>query len=701
MRRCCVSALDVQEVLIDGGVQVFDLGISDDLVVSSNNGTGWGFQQDPIEYVIARCWLPIPSLSRDEFYGITSWGTDISSPRTPSKIKDFTPAGKYDGWLDYRRYSNGLSNLLQRGLSPIPHDAGWSEKPVKNVVLEGSVRPKGLGLYETPIVRVGNCYGLSFPVPAEALTLGGTQLTHRSVSGGTCGYVQTSSPYRGTSVGWGSLLDALSWLSSNYEAAPVGSIYTNPEGFSGWGTSGYRTRAAAVKFGSFGYKLRSRGFSFWYRRLRSNTSGSLSIDYDRHVDVTFTLANGAPYIDSSLGGPKGGGLRASAQIVYTSSDIRYRSWPNAFYSVPYVNSTVGQGARKSTSVVKVIPVHDFRCVSYAYGSSPRLQIEIISKRHERLTGWVNEHAQQLRAGAAISASDAAENLKSSSNWVETLSEASSVIGLATGPLSVVQRLSDVLLGQKVYRKWGIKDRWMTKGERARIPLRRKYAGGTVDLVILLADMIAELILLQSFGLSPTVGDAKELGNLEDLLRKTAIKLSVGFIARGKHKAVVAFPLTDFGLQGDLDVTIRTKAFARPVSERFVVEALKLESLGLLPTPSRVWDTRPFSFILDYFLKIGDRMEVFQNHLFWCWMGTRFVNSYRLASTLVELDFDDGFEWAGAASFVFYAREVSNFAPSASSREDSLNLLPPRGPSSTTGLALIWVLLRSAASILSK
>jgi len=201
--------------------------------------------------------------------------------------------------------------------------------------------------------------------------------------------------------------------------------------------------------------------------------------------------------------------------------------------------------------------------------------------------YANKLIPQTFCGMFFSSEDAMDNLwgESKVNVFETLSEIKTAFGLvnAFGLLSAIRRLSS--------------------GRSNGLPL-----------IIRLLDMLTDAQLVYSFGLRPTYEDAIASS-------RTFAKLLAGLAAR-YGKELTFHGKFDIGVPADWDggrwpftgtlIRHRSKIVASIAPDSFLTAVLPLKEIGILPTVSALWETVPFSFVLDWFLGLGNSVEHIEN-----------------------------------------------------------------------------------------
>lgn len=288
--------------------------------------------------------------------------------------------------------------------------------------------------------------------------------------------------------------------------------------------------------------------------------------------------------------------------------------------------------------------------------------------HRKLFFRTNDTLPDLRPSAFYSASDALQKHIEvlQANHLENLSQLS-------GLLSILPNLTKL---PRIVSK-------LTKGDPSAI----------VEAI----DYITDAIIKFRFAQSPTVGDTIELvttdvlGELRSLLQSKTYTLYGDFFWE--------FPEVDNYMgDGRLVLGTRSKVNITIDMSTLLANYLTANSMGLLPTLSRTWAVIPFSFVVDWFTNMDDRLQAVDNQLLWLCLRTNWslhsytVSYYPSESVLSSYgleapDPDEPFRVTA------YFRELSLIGPIL--RDSRFDFLAPNhGPDPLTVGALTWQKLRS-------
>lgn len=216
-------------------------------------------------------------------------------------------------------------------------------------------------------------------------------------------------------------------------------------------------------------------------------------------------------------------------------------------------------------------------------------------------------------------------------------------------------------------------------------------------IVEIIDYVTDAIIKFRYAQSPTVGDTIELvttdvlGELRSLLQSKTYTLYGDFFWN--------FPEVDnFMGDGRLVLGTRSKVNITVDMTTLLANYLTLNSMGILPTLSRTWATLPFSFVVDWFTNMDDRLQQIDNQLLWLcvrtnWCLHSYTVSYYPSEEMLESYQLENFNPEDPFRVTAYFRELSLIMPLL--RESKYDFLAPsRGPDPITVGALTWQKLRS-------
>jgi hypothetical protein len=191
-----------------------------------------------------------------------------------------------------------------------------------------------------------------------------------------------------------------------------------------------------------------------------------------------------------------------------------------------------------------------------------------------------------------------------------------------------------------------------------VQLARHIAGRRLTgyrLLIALFDLLTDANLLYSFGIAPTVSDAKDIVKRSRDIRKRY------FFSADFAKIVTTYGDFLYDIEGDIiapfdHMTLEARSKVRiSLSADSVLMALfPVRSLGLLPSLSQLWDLIPLSFLADWFTPIGDYLDAADTQALFLGLECHYaVHSVKITYVFSPEDralFDFGFLGEGSAMF---------------------------------------------------
>lgn len=88
----------------------------------------------------------------------------------------------------------------------------------------------------------------------------------------------------------------------------------------------------------------------------------------------------------------------------------------------------------------------------------------------------------------------------------------------------------------------------------------------------------------------------------------------------------------------------------------------VESLGFLPTFQNVWDLIPYSFIIDWFISVGDLLRRVDTNMRLTRLNVRYVTMSQKSTTTKVVDWANDFPYTGIIQFGCYNRWVTDHCP---------------------------------------
>lgn len=236
--------------------------------------------------------------------------------------------------------------------------------------------------------------------------------------------------------------------------------------------------------------------------------------------------------------------------------------------------------------------------------------------------------------------------------------------------------------------------------KALFELKKKVQNGKLtEAGLQLIDILANAELLYSYGIAPTISDAKEVARLAKPLRAqfksrefNEMKTVYGEARYTGHNV--------FGIES-VDVTAHVKLCARMSDSTLAGWLMPIEALGLLPNLHRLDDNVSYTFIANWFTNQNSKFETIDAQLYaplvMDLIGSVVSLKYEvpvLPELLEKYGLTSG-TWSEAPTLSLYLRNVQAGIPSLF-RTD-LDLLPPPPIESKFGLstALLWTSIRDA------
>jgi len=166
---------------------------------------------------------------------------------------------------------------------------------------------------------------------------------------------------------------------------------------------------------------------------------------------------------------------------------------------------------------------------------------------------------------------------------------------------------------------------------------------------------ADNYLAIEYGVLPTIDDIKSIVR--------ALKGKKAYLDRNGFRVVTAAHL-DSGTKGlvTFDLVQRIKVAVNNEDMGLLSIMNKIDSMGFLLTFENVWDLIPYSFVIDWFLDIGDFLERIDSNLRIIRLGVRYSTlSYKVTAS-ASLTPTSSFPYSGTVSMVRYHRWTIGHCP---------------------------------------
>lgn len=210
----------------------------------------------------------------------------------------------------------------------------------------------------------------------------------------------------------------------------------------------------------------------------------------------------------------------------------------------------------------------------------------------------------------------------------------------------------------------------------------------------LLDFLSGYNLLKRFGIDPAISNVTEILDKADQVSSHIRNLYGPRIIRGKFN--YTFPEGTFDMK---HVTLTTRAKIRiHFDESSILAAtLKGRSVGLFPALSSLWDVVDFSFVVDWFTNLGNRIRSLDEQAtILAFRVTECTYSYKV-SALIDEDYLQAYNLTSMGNppddhptMTVYVREFSREKPVI--RNSKFDWLSPRKPDIGLIGSLLWQVL---------
>lgn len=167
--------------------------------------------------------------------------------------------------------------------------------------------------------------------------------------------------------------------------------------------------------------------------------------------------------------------------------------------------------------------------------------------------------------------------------------------------------------------------------------------------------LSDNYLTVEYGILPTIDDFKSIHE--------ACKRIKPFLDKNGYKTYTA-GFSDSLNTGTIKYT--TEQHIKLAIDDDDVELIHLvnqiDSMGFLPTLENIWDLVPYSFVLDWFIGVGNLLERVDSRLRLARLNIRYVTSSRKATAETEISPTSAFPYSGTIKLVEYRRGVSSQCP---------------------------------------
>lgn len=218
---------------------------------------------------------------------------------------------------------------------------------------------------------------------------------------------------------------------------------------------------------------------------------------------------------------------------------------------------------------------------------------------------------------------------------------------------------------------------------------RKDLTKLLDAGISFLDVASQVLLTWNYGVAPAISDVQEFGEEWDNL--VARQVSGGIYGRKTLYGRFEVTLPEIAYGYDFPhVTAQSKPVMVFDSTVLLGALLSLKAVGLEPSLNNAWDLVLGSFIIDWFARIGDKLEAVDNQVMLLLIPHLMTTDSILVKDRIPSDIleDLGIQLETESAVMrYYYRWISIFLPSL--RESKYDFLPPSGPPVHLAGALAW------------
>lgn len=340
-------------------------------------------------------------------------------------------------------------------------------------------------------------------------------------------------------------------------------------------------------------------------------------------------------------------------------DLHLKNWLG-YYAYPGV---VKQGQIAPSSYLFCSPL-----LRSGYGQTYDVGSFLSKDYLGKFSRGVSVNFRSIRLSSFQSDSDALDNLvgQIDGNLVETIGEASEFLEILPDLRSAISSVTKLRRGQVLS---SVKD---------------------------MLDFLTGLRLQTQFSWSPELQLVQEtLPQLVSLMRRLSNLEDRGYVL-GYGKFEYEFPEGEFGRPSS-HLTTRTRVIANLDPQSVLARVLGVRAASLLPSPSSLWDLVPFSFVVDWFIGVGDRLHQLESIGFLQIMNVRcYTRTYLITSDLTDAELATGMLersnliGAVAPHMRIFVRDVSSLPPRIANGKYDF-ALPSHPPSWMTSGSLAWQL----------
>jgi hypothetical protein len=136
----------------------------------------------------------------------------------------------------------------------------------------------------------------------------------------------------------------------------------------------------------------------------------------------------------------------------------------------------------------------------------------------------------------------------------------------------------------------------------------RYGANPVQLTLSILDVLASAKLTWEYGIAPTISDAREIAAKTRPIYDRISSNDYFKPQTFNGKFTYEVPDTYIASLSGLTIVSRAKIRGNLNPHSYLAAILPLHAFGLVPSLAHLWDLLPFSFVVDWFVNVGRRLE---------------------------------------------------------------------------------------------
>jgi hypothetical protein len=527
----------------------------------------------------------------------------------------------YDRDDDWRSYGNAISGALT-GLNGTPMDLEASgENQVNHLALRGAYRTIGTGRETRAFVDIA---------PHSTVRLDSKQtcyVTPSQIADGSWSYALTDGNVGG--VTFLNPFDAERYFTKYPPGPSVTREYGHGSTTFVYSNLGYdESESITSKTFEFAYDLNVLARAFGVAITESTYRVSYRVTTLAHPVSRLLLAGQRYTLDAAM-------AQVGVTVTYDEIDrvthYKFSGYDDSLISTAVFNPQIEVNSVPELMIDRVGVVPN----TTSLDALRRPQFCDLSSRHQtiedRLRDWTEHNARELEGNYVFSASDALQQFRCDSNFLESIPELPSFLTTWKAPLQVLKDL-------------------------------KSASSGNLAAFLRLARSVSAAYLTYVYGIVPMESDIETLAGI--LTDGVFVDGSLSSL-RGSAYLEVPYSASTWVGYGQVSIAFHSKAVINQQLSQFTSFLMGVEGSGLAPTPSNLWDLVPFSFVADWFVGIGEKLEALESYALYATIAPAyFVHSMRVSyyPHLLELR-AAGVESTNDEPLVtYYRRRISRFLP---------------------------------------